>query len=250
MQQRSYLKNNLYICNMENIQKYLNDDNVCAIYPLGSRVYGSYTDDSDYDYILICHEFFHSKDINVHVYTIEQYKQALNNHEIQALECYFIDDNLIVKYLDNTFDGLFNLDKSKLRISISTISSNSWVKGKKKLIIAGDYDPYLAIKSIFHSLRILDFGIQIGSTGSIINYGSMNWLLEDLKKMSLQYQRDELWNAIDTKYRSLYNEKSSQFKQLCPKALNENDMKKELRIILKNHKVTDGELNKILALFK
>ena len=235
---------------MENIKNYIDNDNVVIIYPLGSRVYGSHTKESDYDYILICHKFFDSKDINVHVYTIEQYLQALSNHEIQALECYFIDDNLIVKYLDNTFDSFLKLDLSKLRTSISTISSNSYVKGKKKLIISGDYDPHLAIKSIFHSLRILDFGIQIGSTGSIINYGSMNWLLEDLKKMSLQYQRDELWNAIDTKYRSLYNEKSSQFKILCPKTLNENVYKKELKNILKEHKVTEGELNKIIALFK
>lgn len=235
---------------MENIQKYLNDDNVCAIYPLGSRVYGSYTDDSDYDYILVCWEHFDSEDINVHVYTVNQYKQALTNHEIQALECYFMHDDLIVKLDDTRHQEGFVLDKSKLRTSISTITSNSWVKGKKKLIVAGDYDPYLAIKSVFHSLRILDFGIQIANAGHIEDFSTMNWVLEDLKKMSTQYQRDELWSAIDTKYRSLYNNNSSRFKLLCPKAPNENDMKKELRIILKDHNVTEGELNKILALFK
>lgn len=235
---------------MENIQKYLYDDNVCAIYPLGSRVYGSHTDESDYDYILVCWEHFDSEDINVHVYTVNQFKQALANHEIQALECYFINDDLIVKLDDTRHQEGFVLDKTKLRTSISTITSNSWVKGKKKLIVAGDYDPFLAIKSIFHSLRILDFGIQIGSVGYIEDFSGMNWVLEDLKKMSTQYQRDELWNAIDTKYRSLYNQKSSKFKQLCPKALNENDYKKELKNILKDHKVTEGELNKIIALFK
>lgn len=235
---------------MENIQKYLYDDNVCAIYPLGSRVYGTYTEDSDYDYILVCWEYFESNDINVHVYTVNQYKQALANHEIQALECYFMSEDLIVKLEDIRHQEGFVLDKSKLRTSISTISSNSWVKGKKKLIVAGDYDPYLAIKSIFHSLRILDFGIQIANAGYIEDFSTMNWVLDDLKKMSTQYQRDELWNAIDTKYRSLYNNTSTQFKLLCPKAPNENDMKKELRIILKDHNVTEGELNKILALFK
>jgi len=235
---------------MNDIQKYIDDDNVCAIYPLGSRVYGSHTPDSDHDYILVCWEYFDSQDINVHVYTVNQFKQALLNHEIQALECYFLHEDLIIKLNDTRHQQGFVLDKSKLRTSISTITSNSWVKGKKKLIIAGDYDPYLAIKSIFHSLRILDFGIQIATSGYIENYGFVNFVLTDLKKLAEQYQRDELWNVIDTKYRSMYNSKSSQFKGLCPKPMNENDYKKELKNILKNHKVTEGELNKILSLFK
>lgn len=235
---------------MNNIQKYIDDDNVCAIYPLGSRVYGSHTQDSDYDYILVCYEWFDSRDINIHVYTVAQFKQALANHDIQALECYFINEDLIIKLNDTRHQEGFVLDKSKLRTSISTIASNSWVKGKKKLIIAGDYDPHLAIKSIFHSLRILDFGIQIANCSYIENYGSINFVLYHLKKLAEQYQRDELWNVIDTKYRSFYNQKSSQFKALCPKAMNENDYKKELKNILKDHKVTECELNKILALFK
>ena len=78
----------------------------------------------------------------------------------------------------------------------------------------------------------------------------MNWLLLDLIKLSNELDFIDLWNAIDTKYRSLYNNTSTRFKLLCPKAPNENDMKKELRIILKDHKVTEGELNKIIALFK
>ena len=233
---------------MNDIQKYIDDDNVLNIYPLGSRVYGSHTQDSDYDYILICWEYFDSMDINVHVYTVDQFKLALNNHDIQALECYYLPQDKIIKY-KVTFNPL-EIDKSKLRTSISTITSNSWVKGKKKLIIAGDYDPYLAIKSIFHSLRILDFGIQIATSGYIENYGFVNFILTDLKKLAEQYQRDELWNVIDTKYRSMYNSKSSQFKGLCPKPMNENDYKKELKNILKAHPITEGELNKILSLFK
>lgn len=233
---------------MENIQKYIEDDNVCGIYPLGSRVYGSHTEESDYDYIIICSEYFDSQDINIHVYTIDQFNLALNNHEIQALECYYLDEQIIKHTYDR--QSKITIDKSKLRTSISTISSNSWVKGKKKLIISGDYDPHLAIKSIFHSLRIIDFGIQIATENAITNYGSMNWLLEDLKKLATQYQRDELWNVIETKYKSLYNKKSSEFKALCPKPMNENDYKKQLKTILKDHKITEGELNKIIALFK
>lgn len=109
------------------------------------------------------------------------------------------------------------------------------VKGKKKLIVAGDYDLNLAVKSVFHSLRILDYGIQVASTHKISNWTSMNYVLEDLRKLSEQYQREDLWNAIDTKYRKLYNAKSSEFKLLAPKDLTLKDNKKQLIDILSKY---------------
>ena len=74
-----------------------------------------------------------------------------------------------------------------LRTSISTITSNSWVKGKKKLIITVDYDLNLALKSVFHSLRILDFGIQISENKKIVNFSNCNWILVELKKLSSEF---------------------------------------------------------------
>ncbi len=76
------------------------------------------------------------------------------------------NDNILK--MTNDLGITFKLDKTKLRVAISTIVSNSWVKGKKKLIVQGDYDLNLAIKSTFHSLRILDFGTQIAMEGKII----------------------------------------------------------------------------------
>jgi hypothetical protein len=201
------------------IEKYITDNNVLNIYQFGSRVYESHNKDSDYDYILIAKEYFDPKDINIHVHTIENFQQLLDNHDIQTLECYFLPDKYILKYNYSNFT--FILDKSKLRTSISTISSNSWVKGKKKLIVQGDYDVNLAIKSLYHSLRIINFGIQIALHGKIIDYTSYNYILTDLRKLAEQYQSVELWNAIDTKYRELYNKSRTHFKKLCPKENNE-----------------------------
>lgn len=242
---------------MENIQKYIDDVNVMSIFRLGSRVYGTHTPESDHDFIIIADKWFDARDINIHVYTRTQFLASLINHEIQSLECLFLDPKHILKddwkldrtCMENKINSTYSAEK--LRTSISTIASNSWVKGKKKLIIAGDYDLHLAIKSVFHSLRIIDFGIQIATDRRISNYGSMNYVLEDLKKMSETMQRDELWQAIDTKYRSLYNQSSSKFKELCPKALNENDYKRQLTQVLKNEGVvvTDGLLNKIIKIF-
>jgi len=242
---------------MEAIQKYIEDLNVMSIFRLGSQVYGTHTPESDHDFIIIAETWFDAEDINIHVYNRAQFLGALINHDIQALECLFLDPKHILKdewkldrtCLDDKINSTYRAEK--LRTAISTIASNSWVKGKKKLIVAGDYDLHLAIKSVFHSLRIIDFGIQIATDRKITNYGSMNYVLQDLKKMSETMQREDLWNAIDTKYRSLYNQSSSKFKELCPKALNENDYKRQLTQVLKNEgvAVTDGLLNRIMKIF-
>lgn len=201
----------------EKILTYLNQNNIINVYQFGSRVYGSHHSTSDYDYIVIADEWFDAEDINIHVYTVAQFELALNNADIQVLECVFAPEQFKLKHKLHFY---FILDKSKLRRSISTITSNSWVKGKKKLTVAGDYDVNLAIKSVFHSIRILDFGIQIATEGKIVNYSSSNYILEDLWKLSTSYQRDELWQQIDAKYRKMFNSQSSTFKSLAPKDLN------------------------------
>jgi hypothetical protein len=230
---------------------YLFNDNVLNIYRFGSCVYGTNNENSDEDFIIIAKEYFDPKDINIHVYTVTQFQTLLNNCDIQMLECYFMPYNDNIIKMSNGLNIKFKLDKTKLRVAISTIVSNSWVKGKKKLIVQGDYDLNLAIKSTFHSLRILDFGTQIAMEGRIINYGSMNWVLADLKNMSTQYQSVDLWNAIDTKYRPIYNKNNSKFKELCPKDLTEKDNKSLLVRALTKYKINNEDLvNDILAIFQ
>lgn len=246
---------------MKIIDKYIDDSNVVAIFPFGSHVYGTATPESDEDYIIVAKQWFDSNDINIHVYTVEQYDIALKRCDIQILECAFCPINLIWKInpdIVTVYDKYLNIDKNNLRKSISTITSNSWVKGKKKLLVSGDYDVNLAIKSVFHSLRILDYGIQIASSNTIQDWGSMNYVLADLKKLAEQFQHDDLWYAIDTKYRKVFNEKSTLFKQLAPKDLFEKDNKVQLIKILKDYAIVkenfndedyDAMINEILNLF-
>jgi hypothetical protein len=233
---------------MKSIQPYLTPDNVLNIYQFGSLVYRSHNENSDQDFIFIVKEFFESPDVNLHVYTVEQFQLLLDRHDIQALECIHAPSQFILKEKQKFS---YELNKAKLRVAISTVTSNSWIKGKKKLTVAADYDLNLAIKSIFHSLRILDFGIQIANTGTIQDYSSMNWLLLELRKLSEQYKREELWCKIEEKYKKLYNSKSSEFKMLAPKDLSEKDNKLKLVNTLKSHKIayTDELINEILAIF-
>lgn len=232
------------------ISKYVKDLNILNVYQFGSQVYGTATPESDTDLIVVAKEWFDSEDINVHVYTVEQFQLALDQHDIQAMECVCSQQTYKHKETIPFNIGVINLPQ--LRKSISTICNNSWVKGKKKLIIAGDYDLNLAIKSVFHSIRIYDFGIQIATSGHIYNFRSSNYILDDLKLLSTRYQRGELWEQIENKYKKHFNQIASNFKKVAPKDITEKSKIKELENILTKHfgVVNDDLRNEILLLFE
>src|SRR5690606_16367271 len=103
------------------------------------------------------------------------------------------------------------LNLTQLRRSISAVASNSFVKCKKKLIKGPDYNPYIAKKSLFHSLRILDFGIQIATHGKIMDFSSCNHLYRDI--MSIE---SDDWEIFKEKYTPLANSLKSKFKKVAP----------------------------------
>lgn len=180
-------------------------------FKFGSRVYGTADDKSDVDYIAIGATIDQETSatilggkIDVHYLTNNTFQQMLDEHHIQALEIWFYSDNQ--KYLTN-FN--FKLDLSKLRESISKTSSNSWVKCKKKL---KDGEFYIGQKSLFHSLRILMFGISIAKTGRIENYSCANMIYKDVV-----LGNKTNWTEIKTKYKPIYNNLKSEFKKWAPK---------------------------------
>jgi len=222
------------------IKELINDDNCINLYSFGSHVYKTNHENSDYDYIAIVKELpkfgslYNKDNITIHFLTENNFMSYLSENEIQALEVSFLSKEFILK---ETKKYPVIINKTKLRNSISTIVSNSYVKGKKKLIIQGDYDKVLAIKSVFHSLRISDFGKQIALDNKITDYSSMNWLLSDLWKITENKEGWDAWNIIDNKYRSVYNKKSSEFKALCPKETISKIKIHNNYIIINNNKI-------------
>lgn len=222
------------------IKNFINDNNFLNIYRFGSHVYGTNNEFSDEDYICVVGHKIISEDINIHIYSKKEFQDFLNNHDIQALEMYFLPEEFKLK---ENIKFQFELNLSKLRHAISTVANGAWVKGKKKLIVQADYNKLLAIKSIFHSLRILDFGIQMATEGKISNYSSMNHILFELSELSKIYEHGELWNKIDEKYKTTFNTLKSQFVTLCPKGYNKNDIKyTKLVELLKSHDIENENL--------
>ena len=201
---------------MQNLERFkqtygLRDCDVILI-PYGSRVYQTHSVKSDYDYIAIVLENrradtgteYNYDDLNVQVYNRRDFQDQLNQHKIHALEAWFHPDKQL------SCDFQFKLRLSLLRDSISGKSSHSFVKAKKKIEVEHDY--LIGWKSLFHSLRILNFGIQIASFGDISDFGSTNMYWEEIINEKLTD-----WSLLHERYKPVYNAFATEFRKLAPK---------------------------------
>jgi hypothetical protein len=182
-----------------------------AVYKYGSHVYGTARKNSDHDFIVILedkvNEQYSDREININFFTPEEHQKRLDDHEISALECHFLQEKHILKERQKYS---FKLDLVKLRHSLSAKSSNSFVKAKKKLTVERDYDLDLGRKSLFHSFRIIDYGIQIAKHGRIIDYGSCNNLFEEI-------MNHYTWDTMFDEFKGRYNALCSDFRKIAPK---------------------------------
>jgi len=196
----------------EKILNQINSKDILNIYRYGSVVYGTNTELSDEDFIVIIKDGL-EKDIiidgmDLHLIPLEVFNKKLEEHDPMALECLYLPDSC--KVLENK-DLKHKIDIEKLRNSFSAKASNSWVKAKKKLEVEKDFNVYLAKKSLFHSLRILTFGMQIASYGKIINYSAANNFWNNIKD-----NPSTEWTIYKEEFQSTYNRLKTTFRKLAP----------------------------------
>lgn len=198
----------------------LDYNKVINIYPFGSINYGTFGYQSDHDYIIVYEQeelalpetiFSPNKMVNCALYNPEGFQMALSEHMIDVVEAYFLDRDLC--YITQEFD--FKLDKEKLRRRVSQICSNSWVKCKKKL---AQGDTYIGLKSIFHSLRISDYGIQIAKFGKIKDYRKPQYDMgyDNFGDLWRDIRETLVWDELETKYKKLANSMRSEIRTLMP----------------------------------
>ncbi len=180
-----------------------------SVFSYGSRVYGTQREDSDYDYIVIKGQTSVAdkaiEDHDFHFFSEEEFLQRLEEHELSALECLWLPQDMSWGQKFST-----EIDKSKLRKSISAKASNSWVKSKKKLEVEKEY--LIGKKSLFHSFRILLFGTQIAVHGKIVDYTAGREFYEGIV---LNECND--WQFYYDKYKKVHNKIASEFKKVAPK---------------------------------
>lgn len=193
------------------------DEQVLNVYPYGSRVYNTHSVDSDFDFIVVCKNGTLDRDsldsswrsLNATIYSLHSFIDKVQQHKISALECVSLPTDKLLKY---TTPIPFKVNLLKLRESISEKSSHSWVKAKKKFEVVQDRNVYIAKKSLFHSLRIIDFGIQLATHDKITDFTSSNYLWEEIYTDPI-----EEWAHYKEKYQAFFNSQMTEFRKLAPK---------------------------------
>ena len=168
------------------------------VYLYGSRIYGTAREGSDYDVIMIAgHLLAHEEKratvngvlLNIHIITPDKFLADLKMHNIMNLECLFAPDwaRLQEKVVLPTEINIKKLIKNNLAQSYA-----SWQGGKMKI---EKYDFHRGLKSIFHSLRMLLFAIQIAKHGKITDFSEANYLYSEI------IDSDEIeWGYFREKY--------------------------------------------------
>lgn len=191
----------------------LNDNDILNVYQYGSRCYEITHPASDWDFIVVTAnkpgEQFSDNKINVSFQTPEEFQQRLDAHEISQLECHFLDERFVWK---KTRYFPFKLVLPKLRHALSAKASKSFVKAMKKLTVEADFDAFLGKKSLYHSFRIIEFGIQIATFGRIVDYHICHQLYKDI-----MYNYGTDWKPLFDAYKQAHNELMSRFRALAPK---------------------------------
>lgn len=191
-------------------------ETIVGIYPYGSLVYGTSSENSDYDFVVIVdmsedYLQYESENVDIHFMSIDHYKSLLKQHDIMALECFY-NPSPIMKY-----ETEFELHLPTLRKKISAICSNSWAKAGKKMNLPDESD-YIGLKSLFHSFRILSYGIQLAKDGEIrfSNCGIMGTCQNFFRELTYQFEHGDRWDEFKDRYKLDHNAMATQFRALAP----------------------------------
>ena len=155
------------------------------------------------------------EDVDLIVVKYSDFVSMIEEQSPLALEAIFSPQSEGIHRSPNeVFLDLYKLDKWKLRESFGSIASNSFVKAKKKMTVKESYDIRCALKSLFHSIRLLMFACQIAEKGEITDFKCAVPLWEEINE---DYKKGFVWEDFKKKYKPIWNEWHSKMVKLCPK---------------------------------
>jgi len=189
------------------------EQDIIAIYPYGSQVYGNATKYSDNDYIIVAKSTLPSgafkdnaisnenRTIQGTLYSRAGFIDAINNYEMPAMEAISLDpDDIVLKKWPFKISKWY--EKDLIKNIIKNASSSRYTASKNV-----EYDHIeRAKKGMFHALRILHFGLQLKEHKKIINFSECN----DLHKKMMAIDDDDF--KIKSYY-SLFDKLASKMKK-------------------------------------
>lgn len=202
-----------------------------VVFQYGSHIYGTNTPKSDEDFIVVggySPVEHHEDNKNIRVFPLQDFIVFLEMHEPIAFECVSIlklNDNRYVRVIDSKFSNIIDkfynttLNLVKLRKAFSQKASNSIIKAKNNCLLKNE-DCYIGMKSLFHAIRLMDFGIQIAKHRYIIDFKSMSYVWYEILKKEKDFilvKTEDDWKDIIEPWKKLYNKKHSEFKSVTGK---------------------------------
>lgn len=164
---------------------------ILAIFPYGSQVYGTDKEDSDHDYIIVMksamldngafrNNAISNKDWTIQgvVYSRGGFINAINSYEIGALECIFLPEEKII-YKKWPFKVTNWNEKAMVKAIIRKASDSRHYAN----MASKNGDKERGIKSMYHALRILRFGLQLKKHQKIVDFGECNDMYKEFMAM-------------------------------------------------------------------
>lgn len=224
----------------EIIEKLQIKEEILNIYLIGSRVYGTAKEISDYDFIIVSEDVKNEKDGNLEflyhfkglwnmditIYTLKTFQNYLNLFEHHAIECVSYNYNKETKKFVILEKYPLQIpkirDPYKVRVKFHDHINQCWIKFKKKII--NDKNLEVGKKCLLHSIRVGLFGIQLLKYGYIQDFTVGNMYFNDIIVNKVpenseihDYNEKEIFKLYEKKYKSLINSIESEIRKLAPK---------------------------------
>lgn len=198
----------------------ISDEQVRCLYLVGSRLHGTSSSDSDWDFIMVVDDEtklpegkrIERDDIDVTIFTFTEYKETLGiGEEFQLIETVWLPETFKWKEEIDPKNYYF-VDHSKLRVAISKIANKGHAYAK--ILICKENNGTLARKNLAHEFRNLNFGIQIITLGYIADYQAT---LEIAHELMQETSTD--WDYYSTKWGKRAMALQKEFISLTPQKI-------------------------------
>lgn len=189
---------------------------------VGSRLHGTASPASDYDFILIVKDGTHlpegnkveREDLDVTIFTRSEYLAKLNaGDDWQTIEPLWLPSACRWIFKED-FLPRYNSDMSKLRVAVSSIANKGHAYAK--ILMTKENNFNLGKKNLAHEIRNLRLGIQIVKFGSITDYTESKEIYEQIMA-----ETETDWEFYNLRWGSVAMAHQKEFISITPKKIKE-----------------------------
>lgn len=165
------------------------DGEVIGCYQTGSRVYQCFTEDSDHDFVVVLgtkinvDEIVDDEKTKISLHFIDEvsFSKKIQEYDAVYLQILFLQKNFVLRENQQMMKikKQWKLYSSSLESSICNVVDFTLTKSQRYY----ETSKYVSLKNIIHSIRYLQFGIQIAQYRRIIDYTSANKYFNEIFKL-------------------------------------------------------------------